>query len=101
MADALMLITRCPSCDGAGWYADEDTDESRTCEWCGGVGYVYRDAESIDHRIPPSDYERLTPTLERLEIERLREMGYSGEAKKPWEQDVRKGTEGGVNPYRE
>jgi hypothetical protein len=96
-----MMVERCPSCDGAGWYTDEETDESLTCDWCNGVGYVYRDSSGVDHGIPPADYEQLTPTLERLEIERLREMGYTGQAKKPWEQDVRRGTQGGVNPYED
>lgn len=96
-----MIVMRCPSCDGLGWHTDEETGESLSCDWCAGVGYVYHSGDGVDHRIPPADYETLAPTLERLEIERLREMGYTGEAKKPWEQDVRKGTQGGVNPYED
>lgn len=101
MSESAMDLVRCPSCEGAGWFSDDESDESLTCDWCGGVGYVYRDLEGVDHRIPSADYDRLTPTLERLETERLRELGYSGNAKKPWEQDIRKGTHGGVNPYED
>jgi hypothetical protein len=28
-------------------------------------------------------------------------MGYQGEARKPWEQSIRRGTQGGVNPYED
>jgi hypothetical protein len=28
-------------------------------------------------------------------------MGFSGEAKKPWQQSIRKGTKGGINPYQD
>jgi hypothetical protein len=90
---------RCISCDGFGWLEDEFTGEQSDCDWCGGAGYVYRDAQGVDHKIPPADYARISAVLEILEEERLREMGYSGQAKKPWEQDVRKGTQGGENPY--
>ncbi len=85
-----MEIVRCAACDGYGWL-DDDEDGEIECRWCGGIGYVYRDAQGVDRRIPPSDYERQAETLERLELERLREIGYSGQAKKPWEQAVRQG----------
>jgi hypothetical protein len=84
-----MKIVRCVSCEGYGWTEDEFTGESGDCDWCQGTGYVYRDENDTDHLIPPEDYVRVADTLERLERERLREMGYSGEAKKPWEQAVR------------
>jgi DnaJ-class molecular chaperone len=80
-------LVRCPSCDGYGWLDDEEGSEE--CGWCAGAGYVYRDASGVDRAIPPADYGRVAAQLEALEQERLREMGYSGEAKKPWEQAVR------------
>jgi hypothetical protein len=43
----------------------------------------------IDRRIPIGDYEAVSSRLEQLETERLREMGYTGEAKRPWEQKIR------------
>lgn len=94
-----MEIVRCISCEGYGWFEDELSFEAVDCDWCGGVGYVYRDEAGIDHRIPPADYGRVADQLEELERQRLREIGYTGEAKKPWEQDVRQGKKGGVNPY--
>jgi hypothetical protein len=81
-------IIRCASCDGYGWQ-DDDEGGVQDCDWCGGVGYVYREADGTDRPIPASDYASVAGTLEQLEQERLREMGYSGEAKKPWEQAVR------------
>lgn len=91
-------IVRCPSCEGYGWYTDEFSGETGDCEWCGGIGYVYRSEQGVQRRIPPEDYGRVADTLERLEEERMRELGYTGEAKPPWEQDIRKGTRGGVHP---
>ncbi len=88
--DNSMKITRCPSCGGYAWLEDDDGN-AVDCDWCGGVGYVYRDENSIDHRIPEADYGQVADVLEKLETERLREMGYSGTAKKPWEQAVRRG----------
>lgn len=88
--DKSMKITRCPSCGGYAWLEDDDGN-AVDCDWCGGVGYVYRDENGIDHRIPEADYGQVADVLEKLETERLREMGYSGTAKKPWEQAVRKG----------
>jgi hypothetical protein len=82
-------IVRCVSCDGYGWQDDEEDGET-DCAWCGGVGYVYRDEVGVDRRIPASDFATVADTLEALETQRLREMGYSGGAKKPWEQAVRK-----------
>lgn len=89
-------IVRCVSCDGYGWLEDDD-GEAVDCDWCGGVGYVYREG-STDRRIPPADFDVMADVLERLDAERLREMGYSGAAKKPWEQAIRKGTKGGQVP---
>lgn len=82
-------IVRCPSCDGYGWMEDEETGAAGDCDWCGGAGYVYREANGIDRIIPEADYPLVAAELERLEAERLREMGYSGGAKKPWEQRAR------------
>lgn len=97
------LIVRCISCDGYGWFQDDFDAPAEECDWCGGVGYVYRHADGSDHKIPLAHLrqEALSQKLEALEQERLREMGYHGEAKKPWEQVIRKGTQGGVNPYEE
>jgi hypothetical protein len=83
-----MQIVRCVSCEGYGWF--EDDGAVMDCDWCGGVGYVYRDASGVDRKIPEADYGAVADVLERLDAERLREMGYTGEAKKPWEQAVRK-----------
>lgn len=92
-------IIRCASCDGYGWGDDEFSGAIENCDWCAGVGYVYRDGEGQDLRIPRGDFSRVAAELERLEIERLRELGYSGEAKKPWQQSVRKDTKLGRDPY--
>lgn len=87
-----MDIVRCAACDGYGWLDDEDgASQGSECRWCGGIGYVYRDERGVDRRIPESDYERHAAQLERLELERLREIGYTGAAKKPWEQAIRGG----------
>ncbi|HYO88935.1 MAG TPA: hypothetical protein VER79_09820 [Candidatus Limnocylindrales bacterium] len=80
-------LARCPSCDGYGWL--EEDDGTAECAWCAGAGYVTRDADGIDRAIPAADYGRLAAQLEALEAERLRELGYSGAAKKPWEQEIR------------
>jgi hypothetical protein len=81
-------IVRCPSCDGYGWLQDEPGEPARDCDWCAGVGYVYRE-NGIDRVIPAADYVSVTDALEQLEMQRLREMGYSGQSKKPWEQTIR------------
>jgi hypothetical protein len=86
----MMEITRCSSCDGYGWFEDEETFETVDCDWCDGTGYIYRDDKGIDRKIPPEDYGKVSAQLERLETERLREMGYSGTAKHPDEQEIRK-----------
>ena len=86
-----MEIVRCAACDGYGWLDDDDDEGESECRWCAGIGYVYRDERNVDRRIPESDYERQAETLERLEVERLREIGYTGSAKKPWEQAIRQG----------
>ena len=83
-----MQIVRCVSCEGYGWF--EEDGQVVDCDWCGGAGYVYRDGSGVDHKIPEADYGKVADVLETLEAERLREMGYTGEAKKPWEQEVRK-----------
>jgi hypothetical protein len=36
--------------------------------------------------------------LEKLEAERLRDMGYTGSAKRPQEQEIRKGTKLAQDP---
>lgn len=94
-------IVRCISCDGYGWSEDDFTGETEDCTWCAGVGYVYQDEQGTDHKIPAWDLRKadISARLEALEAERLREMGYTGEAKKPWQQDIRQGTQGGKNPY--
>ena len=33
------LEERCTSCDGRGWYWEEDRHEQRACARCGGAGY--------------------------------------------------------------
>lgn len=93
-----MQVVRCVSCDGYGWLEDEEAAEI-DCDWCGGVGYVYRDERGTDRRIPAADYEALSETLEQLETERLREMGYSGSAKKPWQQAIRQQRGDGLLRY--
>lgn len=85
-----MEVVRCASCEGYGWFEDDD-GITQECDWCGGIGYVYRDAEGVDQRIPEADYKAISERLEQLETERLRALGYSGEAKKPWEQKIRQG----------
>lgn len=98
-----MPIVRCISCDGYAWLEDEFTGESLDCDWCAGIGYVYRLADGTDKPIPLADLQEaaISEELERLETERLREMGFQGQAKRPWEQAIRKGTEGGKNPYED
>lgn len=91
-------IVRCVSCEGYGWFEDEEDGQAVDCDWCAGVGYVYRDAQQVDHKIPPEHYGRVADELERLETARLAELGYTGSAKRPWEQSVREGTKGGQPP---
>jgi hypothetical protein len=64
-------------------------DDSQECDWCKGIGYVYRDEHAVNRPIPPTELAALADTLEALEVLRLRELGYTGQAKKPWEQAVR------------
>ncbi len=92
-------IIRCASCDGFGWFEDEFSGEVEDCDWCAGAGYVYRDGTGRDSPIPPADYAAVADELERLELERLRELGYQGSAKKPWQQAIRKDTRLGRDPY--
>ena len=94
-------ITRCASCEGYGWHEDEFSGAAEDCDWCRGAGYVYRDAAGRDRPIPKADYSAVAEELERLEAERLREMGYQGAAKKPWQQAVRRDTELGRDPYQD
>jgi hypothetical protein len=91
-------IVRCVSCDGYGWTEDDFTGEAEDCEWCGRTGYVYEGDDGVQRPIPDADFEGVRAQLEALEQARLREMGYTGEAKYPWEQAVRKGTRGGLHP---
>lgn len=85
-------IVRCVSCEGYGWFTDEFTGETEDCDWCGGVGYVYRDADSVDRRIPEEDYGKVADRIEKLDIQRMHALGYKGQPKRPWEQDIRRGT---------
>jgi hypothetical protein len=57
---------------------------------------VIRDARGTDRAIPASDYGQVAAQLEALERERLRELGYSGGPKKPWEQAIRLEREDGL-----
>jgi hypothetical protein len=84
------LIVMCPSCEGYGWQTDEFEGNTEDCAWCGGCGYVYRMADGSDQAIPAADYAAVADILERMERERLRALGYSGDAKKPWEQAIRR-----------
>lgn len=94
-----MTVVRCASCDGYGWFEDDFSDEVEDCDWCRGVGYVYRDGAGRDTPIPAADFAKLSRELERLETERMREMGYQGQARKPWQQSIRKDTKLGQDPY--
>ena len=47
-----MDIVRCVSCEGFGWFEDDFSGEVEDCDWCRGVGYVYRDASGNDLSIP-------------------------------------------------
>jgi len=94
-------IQRCVSCDGFGWFEDDFSGEAEDCDWCAGAGYVYRDEQGRDRPIPQTDYAAVAAELERLELERLREMGYQGQARKPWQQAIRKDTHLGRDPYRD
>jgi hypothetical protein len=91
-------IIRCPSCEGYGWLTDDFSDSPTDCDWCAGAGYVYLAPNGVQRPIPNSDYGAVADQLEALERQRLRELGYSGEAKPPWEQHIRRGTKGGQLP---
>lgn len=99
MSDPARNIVRCASCDGFGWNEDEFRGEAEDCDWCAGVGYVYRDEAGRDGPIPKADFNLVADELESLELARLREMGYQGRAKKPWQQAIRKDTSLGEDPY--
>jgi hypothetical protein len=83
-------IVRCISCEGYGWFTDELTGETEDCDWCGGTGYVYRDADGIDYRIPDSDYGKVADVIEKLELQRMHGLGYQGAPRKPWERAIRR-----------
>jgi hypothetical protein len=85
-----MDIVRCVSCEGYGWFEDDFTGQTADCDWCGGTGYVYRDQGGVDHKIPERDYGRVADVLEKLEAERLRELGYTGSAVHPDQQPIRR-----------
>lgn len=85
----MMDVVVCASCEGYGWFEDEFSGETIDCDWCGGVGYVYRDAHGVDHKIPEADYGRVADQLEALEQARLQGMGYSGTARHPRDQPIR------------
>lgn len=91
-------IVECLSCEGFGWYDDDFSAQAVSCEWCDGSGYVYQAADGVQSRIPDEDYPAIADQLEALEQQRMRRMGYTGEAKPPWEQHVRRGTKGGTKP---
>lgn len=91
-------IVRCPSCEGYGWVQDELEDGEQDCDWCDATGYLYQDAKGIQRRIPLADYGNVANQLEALEQQRMRELGYQGSPKPPWEQTVRTGTKGGQKP---
>lgn len=84
-----MKIVQCISCEGYGWFEDDFTGKTADCDWCNGTGYVYRDENGVDHKIPEGDYGKVSATLEDLEGKRLRDMGYTGSAKHPDEQAIR------------
>jgi hypothetical protein len=86
-----MQIVRCAACDGYGWIADEDQGGTEVeCGWCGGIGYASRGEDGIDRAIPTAEWGRYAADFERLERERLREIGYTGDAKHPRDQAIRK-----------
>ena len=101
MESADKRIVRCASCEGFGWFEDDFSGEAEDCDWCGGAGYVYRDDAGRDTPISKADYASVADELEQLELERLRELGYQGAARKPWQQAIRKDTNLGQDPYQD
>jgi hypothetical protein len=93
-------IVRCPSCAGYGWVEDELEGGVQDCDWCDATGYLYEDGKGIQRRIPHVDYGIVADQLEALEQQRMRELGYQGLPKPPWEQAVRTGTKGGQHPHQ-
>jgi hypothetical protein len=92
-------IVRCAACDGYGWIAADadffgddpgEAGEADDCTWCAGIGYVYQDERGVARRIPEAELPGVSAELEMLEVIRLREIGYTGEAKPMHEQAVRK-----------
>ena len=47
---------------------------------------MYQLENGAQQQIPNSDYGKVADQLELLEQERMRELGYKGAAKPPWEQ---------------
>ena len=94
-------IERCLSCDGFGWTEDDFGGGAEDCDWCRGWGYVYRLDDGSDAPIPAADYDGVSAELEGLEAERMRELGYQGQARKPWRQAIRRGTALGQDPYED
>ncbi len=86
-----MEIVRCVSCEGYGWFEDDFSGETVDCDWCNGTGYVYRDENGVDHKIPEADYGKVSAILENLEQKRMNDLGYTGTALHPDEQPIRKG----------
>ncbi len=86
-------LVRCVSCEGYGWFTNEVSGETEDCDWCDGVGYVYRNAKGVDRRVPPEEYGQVADRLEKLEIQRMRDLGYRGQPKPPWEQNIRHNTQ--------
>ncbi len=84
----MLDVIQCASCEGYGWFEDEFTGEAGDCDWCDGVGYVYR-VDGVDKKIPKADYGAVADTLEHLEEARMRELGYQGTAKHPRDQAIR------------
>lgn len=84
-----MKVIRCPSCDGYGWFEVDFDGTATDCDWCDGTGYIYRDENGVDHKIPEADYGKVADQLEKLEAERMKEMGYTGAAKHPSQQAIR------------
>ena len=73
-----MDIVRCPSCEGYGWLEDDFSGETEDCNWCNGIGYVYRTDEGVDQQIPQADLQKseISEQLEALEKERLRSSSF-------------------------
>lgn len=84
----MIEIIRCPSCEGYGWAEDALEGTAGECDWCAGIGYVAREND-LDRALRPDEAEdpAIAARLEQLEAERLRGLGYTGQASKPWERE--------------